>query len=70
MITRPLPLLLGAALVLVAGGVSLASMGSSVLPTLEESQYWFAGTRRPEPRCPRWTVSRRGPPASCGGFRA
>ncbi len=53
MITRPLPLLLGAALVLVAGGVSLASMGSSVLPTLKESQVlvrWDAapGTSLPE----------------------
>jgi Cu/Ag efflux pump CusA len=53
MISRPLPLLLGLALVLVAGGVSLASMGSSVLPTLKESQVlvrWDAapGTSLPE----------------------
>lgn len=53
MVTRPLPLLLCAALVLVAGGVSLASMGSSVLPTLKESQVlvrWdaAAGTSLPE----------------------
>jgi Cu/Ag efflux pump CusA len=38
MISRPLPLLLAAALVLVAGGVSLASMGNSTLPTFKESQ--------------------------------
>ena len=38
MISRPLPLLLAAGLVLVAGGVSLASMGTSTLPTLKESQ--------------------------------
>jgi Cu/Ag efflux pump CusA len=53
MISRPLPLLLACALVLVAGGVSLASMGSSVLPTLKESQVlirWDAapGTSLPE----------------------
>jgi Cu/Ag efflux pump CusA len=53
MIARPLPLLLGAALVLAAGGVSLASMGSSTLPTLKESQVlvrWDAapGTSLPE----------------------
>ena len=53
MISRPLPLLLRAGLVLVAGGVSLASMGSSVLPTLKESQVlvrWDAapGTSLPE----------------------
>ena len=53
MIARPLPLLLAAALVLVAGGVSLASMGSSTLPTLKESQVlvrWDAapGTSLPE----------------------
>jgi Cu/Ag efflux pump CusA len=53
MISRPLPLLLALALVLVAGGVSLASMGSSVLPTLKESQVlvrWDAapGTSLPE----------------------
>jgi Cu/Ag efflux pump CusA len=38
MIARPLPLMLAAVLVLVAGGVSLASMGSSTLPTFKESQ--------------------------------
>jgi Cu/Ag efflux pump CusA len=38
MISRPLPLLLATGLVLVAGGVSLASMGTSTLPTLKESQ--------------------------------
>ena len=53
MISRPLPLLLAAALVLVAGGVSLASMGSSTLPTIKESQVlvsWDAapGTSLPE----------------------
>jgi Cu/Ag efflux pump CusA len=53
MIARPLPLLLAAALVLVAGGVSLASMGNSTLPTLKESQVlvrWDAapGTSLPE----------------------
>ncbi|MDX6631956.1 MAG: hypothetical protein QOH00_4202 [Gaiellales bacterium] len=53
MIARPLPLLLALALVLVAGGVSLASMGSSVLPTIKESQVlvrWEAapGTSLPE----------------------
>ncbi len=50
---RPLPLALAAALVLVAAGVSLASMGSSVLPTLKESQVlirWDSapGTSLPE----------------------
>jgi Cu/Ag efflux pump CusA len=38
MLARPLPVLLAAALLLVAGGVSLASMGSSTLPTIKESQ--------------------------------
>jgi len=38
MVSRPLPLLLAAGLVLVAGGVSLASMGNSPLPVLKESQ--------------------------------
>jgi len=38
MVSRPLPLLLAAGLVLVAGGVSLASMGNSTLPVLKESQ--------------------------------
>ncbi len=53
MIRQPLPLLAAVALVLVAGGVSLASMGSSTLPTLKESQVlvrWDAapGTSLPE----------------------
>jgi Cu/Ag efflux pump CusA len=53
MISRPLPLVLAAGLVLVAGGVSLASMGNSTLPTLKESQVlvrWDAapGTSLPE----------------------
>jgi Cu/Ag efflux pump CusA len=53
MIARPLPLLLAAALLLVAGGVSLASMGNSTLPTIKESQVlvrWDAapGTSLPE----------------------
>ena len=37
-IRRPLPLFLAAALLLLAGGVALASMGTSTLPTLRESQ--------------------------------
>ena len=37
-IGRPLALFLAAALLLVAGGVALASMGTSTLPTLRESQ--------------------------------
>ena len=50
---RRLPLFLGAALLLIAGAVSLASMGSSVLPSLKESQVliqWEAtpGTSLPE----------------------
>ena len=53
MIARPLPLLLAAVLLLVAAGVSFASMGSSVLPTIKESQVlirWDAtpGTSLPE----------------------
>ena len=53
MVGRPLPLVVAAALVLVAAGVSLASMGSSVLPTIKESQVlirWDSapGTSLPE----------------------
>ena len=50
---RPLPLLAAATVVLVAAGIALASMGSSVLPTLRESQVlinWDSppGTSLPE----------------------